>query len=63
MMLGIIRYEFYHSLPTSEKEVFAHTYADKLKKRMMEKGIIPFDRILNQNQLLKLGLNLNDFEK
>lgn len=57
------RFEDYHNLPTSEKEVFAHTYADKLKKKLEEKGIIPFDRILDESALISNNLNLNDFKK
>ena len=57
------RSDYYHSLPTSEKEVFAHTYADKLKKELEEKNIIPFERILNEKELIDNNLNLNDFKK
>lgn len=37
------RWDFYHdSIPSSEKEKFAHTYAEKLRNRLEEEGIIPF---------------------
>ncbi len=38
------RFDGYFSLPSSEKEKFAHNYADALKKRLLNEGIIPFDR-------------------
>lgn len=39
------RTDFYHdSIPSSEKEVFAHSYADKLREKLMIEGVIPFDR-------------------
>jgi hypothetical protein len=39
------RYDLYFKLPKSEKEKFAHRYADKIKSKLIEKNIIPFDRI------------------
>lgn len=39
------RFEYYHrSIPSSEKEVFAHTYATKLRDKLLTEGIIPFNR-------------------
>lgn len=39
------RLEYYHnSIPSSEKEAFAHNYADRLKEKLILQGIIPFDR-------------------
>lgn len=57
------RFDYYHNLPTSEKEVFAHSYADQLKKDLEKKGIIPFERILNEKELKNKKLNLTDFKK
>lgn len=57
------RSNFYHSLPTSEKEVFAHTYADNFKKELTQKGKIPFNRILNEKEIISAKLNLADFKK
>lgn len=34
----------YFSIPTKEKEVFAHNYAKKLKNHLIEKGAIPFEK-------------------
>ena len=56
------RSDYYHSLPTSEKEVFAHSYADKLKKELEEKRIIPFERILDEKEIISNKLSLNDFK-
>lgn len=39
------RFELYFKIPQVEKENFAHQYADKLKQQLIEKHIIPFDRI------------------
>ncbi|WP_375562097.1 hypothetical protein ACE193_05990 [Bernardetia sp. OM2101] len=57
------RWNNYHNLPKSEKESFAHLYADKLKENLEEKEIIPFDRILNETELIGNGLDLEDFKK
>lgn len=57
------RVDYHHRLPISEKEVFAHSYADKLKKELKEKGIIPFDRIVDQRELINNNLNLTDFKE
>ncbi|MFC3157836.1 hypothetical protein SAMN05443633_104184 [Chryseobacterium arachidis] len=40
-----IRDDYYMSLPKVEKEKFAHQYADRLKKKLIEDRIIPFERI------------------
>ena len=36
------RYDFYFSLPQTEKEKFAHNYAEKLKKKLIAEKVIPF---------------------
>ena len=36
------RYDFYFSLPQTEKEKFAHNYAEKIKKKLITEKIIPF---------------------
>jgi hypothetical protein len=34
---------YYHfSIPEAEKEKFAHSYADRLREALLEKGVIPF---------------------
>lgn len=55
--------EKYFAIPSTEKEVFAHCYADKLKKKLELKKLIPFDRILDKEKIIKEGLNLEDFKK
>lgn len=37
------RDDYYVSLPKVEKEKFAHQYADQLKKKLTDRGIIPFN--------------------
>lgn len=39
------RYELYFKIPASEKEKFAHSYSDKMRKELIDKKVIPFDRI------------------
>ncbi len=39
------RDDFYFSIPSVEKEKFAHLYADKFKQRLVELSVIPFERI------------------
>lgn len=38
------RDNFYFRLPKMEKEKFAHQYADRLKQKLTEEKVIPFDR-------------------
>ena len=56
------RWDFYHSLPKTEKESFAHSYADKLKKKLETEKIIPFDRIINHKNFKYYGIDIFDFE-
>lgn len=39
------RDNFYFQLPKTEKEKFAHRYADRLKAKLMEEKVIPFEHI------------------
>ncbi|AUC15802.1 hypothetical protein BTO06_11865 [Tenacibaculum sp. SZ-18] len=55
--------EKYFSIPSSEKEVFAHSYADELKKDLTLRGIVPFMRIINEKEIIENGLNLSDFKE
>jgi hypothetical protein len=54
--------ERFHRRPDREKEQFAHTYAERLSKRLLAAKAIPFDRQLDQEQLLKDQLRLGDFD-
>lgn len=56
------RWNKYHSLPNSEKENFAHSYADKFKSELETKKLIPFERILNLEKMKKDGLKISDFK-
>lgn len=55
--------EKYFSIPSTEKEVFAHSYADELKKDLTIRGVIPFARIINEEEIIENGLNLSDFKE
>lgn len=45
-----------------EKETFAHQHADKRRRELAEKGVIPFPRILSLGSLRSEGLALEDFQ-
>jgi hypothetical protein len=47
----------FDSKPPRDKEAFAHRYADKFKKDLFDKKIIPFDRIINEGEMIKMNLN------
>lgn len=57
------RLDHYHNIPSPDKEVFAHSYADKLKKELEKKAVIPFPRIVDKQEMITNGLSLNDFIK
>ena len=44
-----------------EREVFAHRYADELREDLVQKKVIPFERILDASSLEVDGLNRPDF--
>lgn len=56
------RCDRYGQIPLSEKEAFAHRYADVFRQRMFESGVFPFDRILSPASLDRDGLRRSDFE-
>lgn len=45
-----------------EKEVFAHRYADELRRKLYKRGVVPFPRILSEKSIEKDGLLISDFE-
>ncbi len=53
--------EKFDRLPTAEKEVFAHNFADKLKLELEEKNIIPFSRQFFKESFVQNGLEPIDF--
>lgn len=54
--------DIYEKLTKTEKETFAHDFADKLRKELKDIGVIPFDRILTRENIERLGLDVFDFE-
>lgn len=57
----ITNYQTSGSKSSKDKEAFAHNYADKMKEKLIQLGIIPFNRILDLEQIEKDGLDINDF--
>lgn len=55
--------EKFDTLPSSEKEVFAHRFADTVKAELKSKNILPFPRKLERTSIIKDGLDLSDFER
>jgi len=55
--------EKYFSIPSNEKEAFAHSYADELKEELTLRGIVSFTRIINEKEIIKNGLSLSDFKE
>ena len=53
--------EKFDQLPSAEKEVFAHNFADKLKANLEEKSLVPFSRQFFNESFVQNGLNPNDF--
>ena len=51
----------YDSKPVAEKEAFAHAYADRLRKELVDRNRIPFPRILDARGLKRDGLAMRDF--
>ena len=55
--------EKYFAIPSTEKEVFAHCYAEKLKSKLESKNLIPFNRLIDKEKIAQEGLDLEDFKK
>ena len=51
----------YDRKPSVDKESFAHQYADRLKCKLIAARVIPFERILDEQNLAKAGLRSDDF--
>lgn len=51
------RRELYFSRPQSEREAFAHRYADELALRLREEGTIPYDRLDARDAIERDGLD------
>lgn len=52
----------FDKIPSSEREVFAHRFADELKTELEKNGIIPFSRKFEEKSLTYDGLDINDFK-
>ena len=48
--------------PSSEKETFAHRYADELRAELEKRRVIPFERMLSAGRLEEDKLRLSDFK-
>jgi hypothetical protein len=53
--------ERFHRRPYREKEQFAHAYAACLSKNLLATNAIPFNRLLDREQLVKDHLRVDDF--
>lgn len=51
----------YFQRPDSEREEFAHRYADEFRARMQAEGRIPFSRTVDEDVLRSDGLRAEDF--
>ncbi|MEK6155673.1 hypothetical protein WIW50_20605 [Flavobacteriaceae bacterium 3-367] len=51
----------YDKIPSQEKENFAHAYAERVTKGLTEKGLIPFERILDKTSIMSEKMNISDF--
>lgn len=51
------RRDAYFARPKSEREAFAHRYADEQDRRLRAEGVIPFARLDDSERLEKDGLN------
>jgi hypothetical protein len=52
----------YHSRPSSEKESFAHRYADEFRQKLIDDGLLPFERDFDPKKIKKMGLDPLWFE-
>ena len=55
------RWDLYWSRPPKEREAFAHRYADEVKRKLSNAGVIPFERRLDLDALRRDGLRPEDF--
>jgi hypothetical protein len=53
--------ERYFARPQSEREAFAHRYADSVRDRLLRKHLIPFPRMIDVGAFLRDGLSPKDF--
>jgi hypothetical protein len=46
----------YHNKPGQEKESFAHRYADEFRAGKVRDGRLPFERIVDEDKMRRLGM-------
>ncbi len=51
----------YFQRPSTEREAFAHRYADEQRARLIEAGEVPFPSSLTKNAVVEDGLHWEDF--
>ena len=54
--------KLYWSHPASEREAFAHRYADEFREKQFREGKLPFERIFSREELKAGGLEPEWFE-
>lgn len=54
--------EVYNSKPALDKEEYAHRYAKLFYEKYNIKGVLPFDKIYDENSIKELGLNEKWFQ-
>jgi hypothetical protein len=47
--------------PAAEREAFAHRYADELRAALLARRLLPFERLLDEQELRRDGLCVTDF--
>jgi hypothetical protein len=52
----------YHNKPVSEKEAFAHRYADEFREKQHRRGNLPYDRVVNNAAMRRLKLKPEWFD-
>lgn len=55
------RADIYHNIPKREKEEFAHSYAKKKREELENGGVIPFEKIWDEDPALTQNIRLKDF--
>ena len=55
--------ELYWNRPTAQKEAFADSYADDVRRALEERGELPFDRLFDPREIERLGLNPDWFQE
>lgn len=55
------RIEQHHRLTERVKEDYAHRYAEETRRRLIDEKIIPFQRMVSPEVLIKKGLRVADF--